>query len=302
MSYVRHTRISGGSGKSSGIARSDVTMRYRVYGNSRDDNTLTLSPGFLAALGVSLYSAHPNNSAFTLREVNFDHESDGPNQSVFIASLVYKTDPVSKEQKDKEQNPNPLNRAAVINWDSQNYDKLITTDNAGLAIMTSAGELFPATAIDDARWIVSVEKNYAAIPSWVLTSNNKVNSDEYVIDGVTVLARKSKTQNLAISEELEENGVTYRRISLEIAFREEGWADEKVDAGFYYINGSGEYVKQTDASGQEVKVEGLLDGSGGQLIDIVPNPAPGDESYITSDVYKEMVFAGTLPGCTAPGP
>jgi len=95
-----------------------------------DDAEDIYASGLLPAIGA----AHPNNASATCRRRRGRNESFSPKVWIFVCSY-------STEQR-FEPTDNPLNDPADIQWETQQFQKVITEDRNGDAIVNSAGQPF----------------------------------------------------------------------------------------------------------------------------------------------------------------
>lgn len=92
------------------------------------------------------------------------------------------------------------------------------------------------------EWIATITKNLTDPPGWVLTYDNTVNSDEFVLDGLTVPIGCAKTEGIRIGEIMVENGFVYRTISLNVVLRHK----RDVRTGGTYTNNAGAEIVVPD--------------------------------------------------------
>ncbi|MFN9291365.1 MAG: hypothetical protein ACK6EB_25105, partial [Planctomyces sp.] len=90
-----------------------------------------------------------------------------------------------------ELSENPLVQPAQISWDGENFEEVAIFDRDNKAVLNSAGDPFEGLFRERTRRIISIVKNVAAVPDWIITSEDAVNSAESVVDGVTVPSGKA---------------------------------------------------------------------------------------------------------------
>src|SRR5580698_5698707 len=131
---------------------SDESTRYFLVetNNAADDDAIIGASGLLPDLGTT----HPNTTILTARHWNIKNRDEHPRY--WDVTVEYEDAP----QK-PPQDPNPLNRAAVIRMKTIRYDKYVIFDRDNNPIVTSAGEFYEPTKVDSSRFQVEVEKNYA---------------------------------------------------------------------------------------------------------------------------------------------
>jgi hypothetical protein len=186
---------------------------------------------------------------------------------------------------EREITENPLSEPAVITWNSEQYQKPAVIDKEDDLIVNSAGDPFdPPAMMDDARVSVTVTKNVASVPAWVLQYHNAINSASFTIDGTTIAARVAKVQSLSIGERQFRNGVQFRVLSYSLTFRYEGWPLVLLDAGMRKISGD----TRVPIANADAPVP--LDGLGAPIAD----PTFTNAVYGTFYVYREVPFS-SLP-------
>lgn len=194
-----------------------------------------------------------------------------------------------------EIRPNPLNDPAHISWKAEQFERPAWRDRDGYAILNSAGDFFATLpVIDDSRFVVSVKKNLAAVPVWVATYQDAINSAPFTVDGILVATGLGKLQSLHIGETQERNNIKYRVLSFDIHLREEGWDLEILDQGFTRVGDyalgedTGKKYSAGDRDGDQTISETpvLLDGNGQKL-----SPAnPLTAVFLPFSVYKQKDF------------
>lgn len=277
----------GKGGQSSGPSDSTITRSFRVWTNSKYDTPGTIQPSMPINYGDFL-AGFPG---FQARKVNYTLEQTGPGLSVWTATYSFETRSIDKEKIERETNSNPLDRRAHITVRSSRYGKLTNVDKNGEIMLTSAGEPYPEIEKDASRWTIQVRKNYLTIPDWAWDYQDKINEESVIVKGRQLAAETVKFGEITIPELKIENGVEHFPIEFTLDYRRETWALSRLDAGFYYIDDSDNYVRIVDGNGDKVVIEELLDGSGGLLRDTVETIEPGDESYNEFDFYETADFS-----------
>ena len=187
---------------------------------------------------------------------------------------------------------NPTNDPAKITVSTEQFQRPIIYDQAGQSVCNSAGDPFdPQEVMDDSRRVISIQKNVAAHPSWVLSYQDTVNSDTFSIGGVTYAIGTGKVQRVSISNELSRNGTTFFVLSYEIYCRRDGWLYEPLDAGFRERNYAGELVNIVNpGDGLQPSAPVPLDGAGSALA----NPS------LTNNVFRSYVIYPTASFASLP--
>ena len=194
---------------------------------------------------------------------------------------------------ERELNTAAASDPARITWDSEQFAKVATQDRDGYAITNSAGEYFdPPAEIDDSRRVVTIEKNLASVPTWILDYQDAVNSDTFTVDGVSIAIGTAKMQKVTVGPVEERNGTSFRTVRFTISLQRDGWALKILDAGYTKKNAD-DNTKREQATlddGTDPKLPVLLDGNG----DVLNNPSPVTAVFRTFNVYQARTFA-SLP-------
>lgn len=186
---------------------------------------------------------------------------------------------------------NPTDDPASITWNSEQFQKPAVFDLSGKLIVNSAGDPFdPPAMMDDSRRVVTVEKNLAVVPTWILDYQDAVNSDTFTVDGVSIGVGKAKMQAVTVGPRQRRNGTIFRTVNFTIHLQREGWLLDILDAGFRRkISGGRENIRNSGDS--ELPTAPVpLDGNG-QPID---DPTPTNCVFLQFAVYKTRAFS-SLP-------
>ena len=185
----------------------------------------------------------------------------------------------------------PTDDAASISWGSEQFQKPAVFDLAGKLIVNSAGDPFdPPAMMDDSRRVVTVEKNLAVVPTWILDYQDAVNNDSFTVDGVTIGIGKAKMQNVTVSPRQRRNGTIFRTVTFTIHLQRDGWLLDILDAGFREKVSGGRRNIKNNGDGEAPTAPVPLDGNG-QPID---DPTPTNCVFLQFSVYKTRPFS-SLP-------
>ncbi|MFN9291312.1 MAG: hypothetical protein ACK6EB_24840, partial [Planctomyces sp.] len=77
-------------------------------------------------------------------------------------------------------------------WDGENFEEVAIFDRDNKAVLNSAGDPFEGLFRERTRRVISIVKNVAAVPDWIITSEDAVNSLAFVVDGFAVPIGKAK--------------------------------------------------------------------------------------------------------------
>lgn len=247
---------------------------------------------------------HPDNAYLTARTLRCKQQSDSPLH--WIVEVEYSSEPAKESEKEKEQQPNPLLRPTKYKWTTNRYARAVYTSKTpikyvdtdgtlvdepgGNAIVNSAGEYFdPPLEIDVSHWNIVGTKNVAAVPTWVLSVDNPVNSSTTPIMGVSFPAYTLKLQEMEISELQNEGDYQFYVFTFQIEYRKETWRLFAIDQGLRQKSGS-DRVNIKDKDGKTVTAPWPLDGLGIKIAD----PTPSNIKRLQAEVYDLMDF-NTLP-------
>jgi len=182
---------------------------------------------------------------------------------------------------------------ARITWETEQFQRVAFEDKDGNAITNSSGEYFdPMPTIDDSRRVVTVEKNLAVVPSWILDYQDAVNSDTFTVDGISIGVGKAKMQRVSVGPEEIRSSTTFRTVRFTIALQRDGWALRLLDVGYTQKNATTPTYREqlTMDDGTDPKLPMLLDGNGRKL----ENPSPTTAVFRTFNVFKTRAFS-SLP-------
>jgi hypothetical protein len=283
MSVIEWDELSGGrdgdveSGKKQTIRRHTRVFRAKTD-NNYDDDEIVKAYGECPRVG----HAHPNDSGSWCRKVKASNDSFSHRH--WLVTAIYSSE--FEIAEDPQVDP------ADIDWDAQLFQRPYFVDNEGKAIVNSAGDYpDPPLEGDDAVWVVSVRKNFSAVPTWILTYKNAVNTSAFVLDGVTIAARQAKISGIRISTKQERNGVPYRAVAIVFHLKDDGdtWDKKWLDQGLNEKDPSDSTKRRkiTDVNGAYVTSPAMLDGSGAKLSD----PKPDTAVFNTDKLYPEKDFS-----------
>lgn len=280
---------------SAGIDDSSATRQWRVVTNDKTNDSLyVISYGLSAGILPQRYMPHPSNAYLTARRLRADSQSETPLHWIVTAS--YSSAPVSSEEKDKQENPNPVNRKATFDWSTNLYREAVEKDIDDNAILNSAGDYFdPPIERDRSNWVVTVTKNVTSVPAWLLEYNNcPINESSFTVDGVTVEEKKARLTTINISREQIENDVKYRVLTMQIEFKKEGWTAKILDQGLRKrldLAGGWKqvHIEKENEDGELSKVTSpvLLNGEGG----VLEEPSPDTSVFLDYELYEPKDFS-----------
>ena len=279
MSIVSIREIPDGrSGSAQGNLAVDSDRCFRIITNSNydDANKLLFDP-----LLPNHGSTNPNNPWSTLRKWDFRQAVQGSGR-IWLATAKYSSQPESRQEREKREQPNPLLRRARVSISFEKREVGLVRDRDGHPFVTSAGEPYanPPTRYESVP-VIELTKNLPAYPPWFFTHNDKLNSGTVVIytavGPMTFAARTLKFNPVGIVDVEQEGSFPY----VEARYRFEYSADEHkvrlLDYGRWYLNDSDELIK------------GAVDE---ELLDSTGHRDPDAEAYNVFNIFPEASFAG----------
>lgn len=271
-----------------------ATQVFRVITDDRKDGHVTVgSDPRLPRLG----SPHPEDPSISCIAVQ--PRNDSVDGRIWLVTIAY-------ANSSFETFDNPLNDAAIFTWGTETYQRPATQDRYGNPISNSLGDRYdPPPMIDDSRAIVNIAKNYSAIPSWILTYSDCVNSDSIEIDGVSISPRVAKVQRVGVSEALERNFISFRTLNITIQLKAETWDFNILNEGTRYLLFSGgksnpsnfDSITKNPKFYSAINTDGtygttLLKLNGNKLDNMTD---PSESVFITYRIYEEKAFSGIIP-------
>lgn len=188
-----------------------------------------------------------------------------------------------------EMNVDPTQDAMQIRVYTEQFQKPAVFDKNGNKIVNSAGDPFdPPLMMDDSRRVISLVRNVAAYPSWVLSYQDAVNSDTFTVRGITYAAGVGKVQSVSISDGQIRNNVPFYTVEVLIHLQKNGWILQPLDVGFRELGYSGDLINILNPGDTERPSAPVpLDGSGHQL----DNPSTTNNVLLSYSVYDTQPFS-----------
>ena len=268
---------SGRTARNSKGART-YTRKFRVTSNDKTDGPFEVgSTSGLPLIG----SAHPEDANAFCIELTVENTEPYAGWTV-----------TANYSDERVIDDNPTDDAAEINWGSEQFQKVAVVDRDGNLIVNSAGDLFdPPAMIDDSRRVVTVSKNLATVPSWILDYQDAINSDTFTIDGISIGVGKAKMQAVTVGPKQRRNSTVFRTVTFTIHLQRDGWVLDILDAGFNRIpTGDTSNRVPITLDGVLPSAPYPLNGAGAPL----KNPSPTNCVFRSFNVYKTRTFS-TLP-------
>jgi hypothetical protein len=255
----------------------------------RDSAPLTESD--VIALGPSLGSSHPRIPG--LIALSKDVAPMRPDGRAWTLRVQYdEAEPLQGQQQYQE---NPLLRPPQLQWSTTQFEEDFIKSVDGKAVVNSAGDYFdPPIRVQRSRWQCHYQKNVASVPTWLLNYVDAINSDSFLLGGLTISQRAAKLDAISIQGPKFENGVTYYELGYTFTFCRSGesWQPKILDQGMYELVTSGNqtFKRRIRYNGEPVTSPVLLDGEGKPLWPVSPESAV----WLTYKAYQELSFANIL--------
>jgi hypothetical protein len=287
---IHHGRDGGIELKRDGGQLTRYSRVFRVKTDySGDEATVILAHASSPRIG----SPYPWDATAYCQRVIPRNESFS--KRVWLVTAAY--------SNEREITADPLSEPAVIEWSSEQFQKIAVLDKNDEAIVNSAGDEWdPPAEMDDSRWTATIRKNVAAVPSWLFAYQDRINAAGFTLDGLAIPAEVAKMQAIRIGGQQERNGTDYRVLQITMHFRTRvttgtldisGWTLRIMDAGFRQkveVGTTGTYEMQNiknDGDGQKITAPVALDGSGLVLSD----PTATTIVFLPFEVYDTADFS-----------
>lgn len=141
------------------------------------------------------------------------------------------TSEFSVEDEKQRDYENPLEEPADITWSTSSETTIATRDRNGGALTNTAGDPFADIEIELTRLDITIEKNVAKVPPWILRYHNAVNKSSTRIGGLTFPKETLKVTQIRIGKKDKKNGIYFYPLTLEIRFQEETWKERRLNTG-----------------------------------------------------------------------
>jgi hypothetical protein len=243
----------------------------------------------------------------------------GDSREVWLVTCSYSSQ-LSQEQRERANQPNPLQRKASIEWISKPTMQVVTKclqsvsaygkvqfytdflpaygENSAFAVMAdvnSAGDYTePAMEIMKVEWIARIRKNVDQIPQWFITYEDAVNNADFNLAfyGSTLTIPKGcgKLGAITLPVQRQENGVEYVQLQYDIHVRvprpTRGIETEAPSPWDIEVLDAGMRKREWDPdAGPETvtKWANVLDNAESPVMTPVPFDGSGDELKETKD-------------------
>lgn len=288
MAVVRIGPLTGNEMDLGQLTDSRATRRWLAVTNSRYTGEAEIFQWGIGAgiLPIPYETRLASNQALLCRRLRAKQESSPLH---WIVEAEYSSEPLT--QSDSELPP--TQRRAKIRWTTSRGMEAISRDINGKAVLNSAGDYFdPPVEVVRSFWEVSVTKNVAAVPSYILEYADGINQSSWTIQGRVFQPQTALITAIDIGEEQEETidnvTYTYYEFSYTVTHNRRTWKLKVLDQGFRYRSGTGRKNIQTnDSQPRDITSPALLDGSG----QVLSNPTPETAKYQEFDGYIAVDFS-----------
>ena len=132
---------------------------------------------------------------------------------------------------------------------------------------------------------MNVVKNVAAVPDWIITSEDAVNSALFLLDGFSIPVGKAKLSAPRLGPWQVRNNTRYREMTMVMKLNKDGWAAQPLDAEFRYKSGTDrKIITNTDGTLPTSPV--CLNGAGA----VLANPSPTNAVFGSFNLYPSYDF------------
>jgi hypothetical protein len=279
---------SGRSAKNSAGKRT-YTRKFKLTTSDQADTEYDVgSDPNLPVIG----SVHPSDALAVCTEIQVDNTDPWRGWTV---TCTY--------TNERDITNNPDSDEVLISFSNEAYEEVVLTDEVtGNAILNTAADPFSEPPTREASHLIAhIKFSTTSVPSWILSYQNSVNSDNITIGGLAVSAGQAKMQNLNVGEREYRSGVAFYTVTYQIKIKSGGWKYQPLSAGFNQLL---EYKDETtgiislrkydcynNGDQKPVSEPALLDADGVQI----GSNNPTDGYFMSFDIYPTATFA-SLPG------
>ncbi len=285
----------------------NVRRHFVVHTNDpQDDYTVIMAAGQLPQKGEK----HPRSARCIADVFAFEPKANSPMR--WDVTIQYTT--LSPGQLPQNKEIQPTLRGAKLSFGSVKFRRPLLKaykkvngqfTSQKVAVVNSAGVPFnPPLEVDDSRMVITVEKNFRAVPPFIIQYADAVNSDTVLIGGLVFPPGSIKAEPPSVSPLQFENNELFVTLSMIFHHNREGWDLDVLDRGYSeklpvnLIPNLGKAIGFSlhavqlrpivDFGGLPITEPALLDGNGRQTKD------DAAEAYLTHRPYARLPF-GQLP-------
>lgn len=260
-----------------GIQRARATRKFIVETDRTTTEVDVLNDVSCPGLG----SVHPRINGLFCTNRSVSREDKG-SHITWRVTLEYEIPSGGGEQQQQE---NPLLDPIEISWSSQQYTAPVVRDKNGQPVKNTAGDPFdPAPEMQFSRYTITIRRNLAAVPSWILGYVDTVNNAAWSVDGIAIPKGAAKIDGISVSGWQFRGSVAYRTVDIRVSVKapsEGGWQLVLASMGYHELDDEGKR-KRIMLNGQPCSNPQFL-GEDGKKAD--------QPHFIKFDVYQEANFA-----------
>lgn len=243
-------------------------------------------------------TVHAQNPWLILMPIEIEQNEEAP--EVFVCTLKWTSEPLSKKEEDEDTEPDPLSREALWTWTTGRDRIAIMYDLNRDAIINSAGEFFDPPFERDLPFLIARGvKKVAGVPDWAWDMIDTKNSSDFTVDGRLVEKGRACLADIQLGQWQKSGDTRYREATFEIHIKKprkirsgessvpSPWDIEIIDQGLHELDGSNNLTKILDHDGQPLAQPVLLNGSGLRLT----TPTDSDTHvYFPFEIREETDF------------
>ncbi len=304
MAVHTFKEIDDGRGGGESITGKQSVRRYtRVFRvvttDNYDDAAIVMQHPDCPRIG----HVFPNDPFAWCRRV--DPRSAGFGKRLWIVTVAYS----SEQEKDED----PSNDPVTVSWGTEHYSEVAVRDIDGKPVLSSAKTIFdPQGEKDASRVTATIHANLALVPTWILDTEDLVNSATFTLDGRQVPAGCAKVSGVTVGEPQRRNEIAYRALTITLHMkRQPKKAGDEAKAWYLWLQDAGfqqwkegddkpdqghETIMDDGTPPEPVTAPWPLNGHGRALTKAALM-ATGDIS-LSFEVLEKANFIGMIPGCT----
>lgn len=231
----------GYDGSSGGPGRDQTSAAWKVFVDSPNDTATSIGAAITSAphppYGIQVpnfLAQHPDDPNQTARNLAVRQKK---HWKCWIATLSFSSEDLSQRERERIENPDPLNMAPDISYAPIKVNGVIMKDRFGLPLDNSAADEFDPSDRQGQFWHrgIVIVSNIVSPPTWFLDLEGTppVNDAAVVIDGLNYPAGKLLLGDYSIGPIQERNQVLYREVQMSLEYNKDGHELQIVDAGFH---------------------------------------------------------------------
>jgi hypothetical protein len=268
------------SGRSLGINQKGDREAERLFRIRTDSKTESLSDLRTATGLPNMFSAHPDDSGTVVVDIAVAQHEDDPFS--WDVTLRY-----SSVLDNGEQDENPLNQPAVIEYGSAQFQVVAVRDISGNAVVNSARMFFdPPVMVDQSRPVIRITKNKASFSaSQAMAYQDAINTDSWL--GIAPYCGKvAHYGGVKRYKNIDGLLLPYWEVSLEVQVKHDTWIFYLLDQGYFQLVSNVRQPIRLTGNGETVPGPAWLDGAGAALPDGTSTPV-----FLEYHLLRELPFS-----------